>query len=415
MKQAGKSFFTLDGKLDVTSKAPLTVAFIGGSLTEGEVDYEGTSLENENLKWSNVVLRFLSGLFPLRPLKAINAGLGGTGSEYGAARFLRDVLSHEPDLLFIEFSCNDCPSSDADCEGLGKRHRQTYLEGMIHQCMRAPKVPAIVYMHVPVPYGDEQTRLYKRGCAIKQEVLDHYGIGTVDAMADFDREFEARKREDPALTREDFLRRYYEQYENGTFNVHPCASGYLFFAHAVINALCKAPKRYFAPFKMKKELYCKEDERTVRLSYRYLGIASDRMEYLGDWKHYTAEQPFESDDPTLLIRPNRLQRACHFPDGVMQIENPRGASFAFETEADRICMPHISAKAGLGATVFADGEKVGVATCRSVWHGMNYMGAWIPLPKGKKRIRFEVEDAKAEPSVFRFGYVIEGFDPEHEF
>ena len=43
---AGDSFFTPGGKLDVSSTEPLTVAFIGGSLTEGEVDYEGTSLSN---------------------------------------------------------------------------------------------------------------------------------------------------------------------------------------------------------------------------------------------------------------------------------------------------------------------------------------------------------------------------------
>jgi Zn-dependent peptidase ImmA (M78 family) len=57
--------------------------------------------------------------------------------------------------------------------------------------MRAPKVPAIVYMHVQVPYGEKQMRLFEKGCAIKQGVLDHYGIGTINAMADFAREFAA--------------------------------------------------------------------------------------------------------------------------------------------------------------------------------------------------------------------------------
>ena len=36
---AGDAFFTAGGKLDVSSTQPLTVAYIGGSLTEGEVDY----------------------------------------------------------------------------------------------------------------------------------------------------------------------------------------------------------------------------------------------------------------------------------------------------------------------------------------------------------------------------------------
>ena len=148
---AGDSFFTAAGQLDITSTEELTVAFIGGSLTEGEIDYEGTSLANENLKWANVMIRFLSGLFPLRPIQAVNVGLGGTGSEYGAMRFGRDVLSHEPDLVFIEFSCNDRPECEAHCDEKGKAQRQIYLESMIRQCMEAKKVPAIVYMHVPLP------------------------------------------------------------------------------------------------------------------------------------------------------------------------------------------------------------------------------------------------------------------------
>ena len=99
---AGDAFFTAGGKLDVPSTQPLTVAYIGGSLTEGEVDYEGTSLSNPNLKWANILTGFLSGLFPFRPIKAVNAGLGGTGSQYGAARFSRNILIlFFPDILLL--------------------------------------------------------------------------------------------------------------------------------------------------------------------------------------------------------------------------------------------------------------------------------------------------------------------------
>jgi hypothetical protein len=41
---------------------------------------------------------------------------------------------------------------------------------------------------------------------------------------------------------------------------------------------------------------------------------------------------------------------------------------------------------------------------------MNYTGPWIVLPKGKKQIRFVIEDAHEDATVFRFGYVIEAFD-----
>ena len=179
---------------------------------------------------------------------------------------------------------------------------------------------------------------------------------------------------------------------------------------SLINALTRAPETYLRPFQMKDALYCKEFPSDVNERYNYIPAASERISYEGDWTLYTAEHPYESEDSNLLIRPNRLTRLHQFPDGVMQTYEPRGASFSFETEADRICMPHVSARAGLGATVYTDGVKVGETSCRSPWHGMNYTGPWIQLPKGKKRIQFVVEDASENGTVFRFGYIVEAFE-----
>lgn len=399
--------------MDVSSTEPLTVAFIGGSLTEGEVDFEGTVLSNTNLKWSNVVLKFLSGLFPFRPLKAVNVGLGGTGSEYGAVRFSRDVLSHEPDLIFIEFSVNDCPKDEADCNEKGKRYRQIYLESMIRQCMEAEKVPAVVYTHVPAPYEGEKMHFYRKGCEMKQEILDYYGIGTVDAVGDVLREFEARKAADPALTLTDFYRIYYQQYENGNFNPHPYGSGYLLFAMSIINALANSPDRYFRPFQMKEKVLCQGYEDVIERRYHYVSAPSDGFVYEGKWDLYTAEHPFVCDDAKLRISNRSYTSAHHFPRGVMQAYKSHGASFTFETEADRICMPHVSSGYGLRATVYANGAEVGRTGCMSPWSGMNYTGPWLELPKGKKRMRFVIDDATEEAFVFRFGYIVESFDPHH--
>lgn len=410
---AGDSFFTPGGKLDVSSTEPLTVAFIGGSLTEGEVDYEGTSLSNPNLKWANVLVGFLSWLLPFRPIKAVNAGLGGTGSQYGAARFSRNVLSYNPDLIFIEFSCNDSPMLEEECNEDGKNERQIWLESMIRQCMAADKVPAVVYVHVPVPYEENIMRLFRKGCQFKQEVLDHYEIGTIDAMADVMHEFETLRSADPTWTRERFLRQYYEQYADGTFNVHPYGSGYMLFAMSIINALTRSPERYLRPFKMQPKPYCKAFDREVNLRYSNIPAASDRITYQGNWTLYTSEAPFITDNPGATINADRYTLPHQFPEGIMQTEMPTSASFSFETEADRICMPHISAKSGLDAKVYANGQAVGVTTCSSPWHGMNYTGPWIDLPKGKKQIKFEIENATEDATVFRFGYIIEAFEKDN--
>ena len=36
-----------------------------------------------------------------------NAGIGGTGSDFGITRLYDDVVSRDPDIVFVEFSVND--------------------------------------------------------------------------------------------------------------------------------------------------------------------------------------------------------------------------------------------------------------------------------------------------------------------
>ena len=404
---ASDSFYTKSGRLDIGSTEPLSVAFIGGSLTEGEIDYEGTSLSDGRLKWANVVLKFLGGLFPLRPLTAVNAGLGGTESEYGAIRFQRDVLSHSPDIVFIEFSCNDRPVRESECIGKEALKRQVYLENMIRQCMEAEKVPIIIYQHVPQPFEGEMMDYYLRGCELKNEVLRHYEITPIDSAQAVKEEYLALKEADPSLTFRDFLATHYNDNGSGGFDVHPRASGYMLFALSVVNAISRHPERYLKAFRMQSEPYCKGSEAMICERYNYIPAASDRIKYKGDWRLYTAKNMFESDDPELLIKPPKYTQGHQFPDGIMQTLDPEEAEFSFETEAGRICMPHVSARAGLAAAVYADGVKVGEISCQSRWHGMNYLGSWVELPKGRKTVVFKIDKATPEARVFRFGYIVE--------
>lgn len=45
--------------------------------------------------------------FPQADFTYINAGIGGTTSQFGVARAEADLLSKEPDFVIIEFSVND--------------------------------------------------------------------------------------------------------------------------------------------------------------------------------------------------------------------------------------------------------------------------------------------------------------------
>lgn len=78
----------------------ITVAFIGGSITQG------TSAGDSNC-YAKLTADWLAHQFPNAKVNYVNAGIGATGSFIGASRVDKDVLSHDPDLVFVEFSVND--------------------------------------------------------------------------------------------------------------------------------------------------------------------------------------------------------------------------------------------------------------------------------------------------------------------
>ena len=73
----------------------LTIAFIGGSITEAQNGYR-----DQTIAW-------LQQKYPQKVIKQINAGIGGTGSSLGVYRINEQVLAHKPDLVFVEFAVND--------------------------------------------------------------------------------------------------------------------------------------------------------------------------------------------------------------------------------------------------------------------------------------------------------------------
>ena len=74
----------------------LGIAFLGGSITEG---YSSTTHEK---CYAARVHAWWKENFPQSEIRYINAGIGGTGSQYGAARVEKDILSRNPDVIFVD-------------------------------------------------------------------------------------------------------------------------------------------------------------------------------------------------------------------------------------------------------------------------------------------------------------------------
>ena len=87
----------------------VTVVYFGGSITAA-----GGGWRDQSLSW-------LQKRYPKARIGQVNAGVGGTGSDLGAFRCRRDVLTYKPDLVFVEFAVNDggnIPRIEATMEGI---------------------------------------------------------------------------------------------------------------------------------------------------------------------------------------------------------------------------------------------------------------------------------------------------------
>ena len=78
----------------------ITVSFIGGSITQG-------SSAGDNDCYAKLVYDWFGSTFPNAKVNYNRAGIGATGSYIGVHRVERDVLSNNPDVVFVEFSVND--------------------------------------------------------------------------------------------------------------------------------------------------------------------------------------------------------------------------------------------------------------------------------------------------------------------
>ena len=107
---------------------PITLGVIGGSITVGAF------ATTEKNSYSGRLLSWWREQFPRCEIRMINAGVGGTGSMYGALRAGKDLLSRMPDFIVVEFAVND---NWTDGEA---------FEGLVRQILAQPNLPAVLLL-----------------------------------------------------------------------------------------------------------------------------------------------------------------------------------------------------------------------------------------------------------------------------
>lgn len=101
----------------------LTIAYLGGSITEGK---------NYTSPFSN----YVKSTFAKGSFKEINAGLSGTSSVVGLVRSEDEIFSQNPDIVFLEFSVNDHEDI---------MYKKCF-ESVIKKALSQPNDPAVVVL-----------------------------------------------------------------------------------------------------------------------------------------------------------------------------------------------------------------------------------------------------------------------------
>ncbi len=107
----------------------VTVAYIGGSITEG-VGMSETCYAKRSYNY------FAETFGTGNNVSYINAGMSGTSSAVGLMRAQRDILNAQPDVIFIEFSVNDHP---------GDTYKKSF-EGLVKKCLMQENAPAVIIL-----------------------------------------------------------------------------------------------------------------------------------------------------------------------------------------------------------------------------------------------------------------------------
>lgn len=98
----------------------ITVGFLGGSITQGSLS------STPQTCYAYLVYRWWTEKFPSAEIRYVNAGIGGTTSQFGVARVGEDLLAHQPDFVLTEFSVNDDNNA----------HFQETYEGLVRRILK---------------------------------------------------------------------------------------------------------------------------------------------------------------------------------------------------------------------------------------------------------------------------------------
>jgi acyl-CoA thioesterase-1 len=149
----------------------INLVFHGHSVPAG---YFKTPMVNTLDSYPFQVLKELKAIYPYAAINIINTSIGGENSISGEKRFKSDVLSHNPDVLFIDYALND--------RGIGLEKSHEAWSRMINKALKE-NIKVILLtpspdQRVDILQSDNELEQYAQ--QIKR-LSEEKGIGLVDS------------------------------------------------------------------------------------------------------------------------------------------------------------------------------------------------------------------------------------------
>lgn len=123
-----KTTYLYSTKMELHKKWPnnrtINLVFHGHSVPTG---YFETPHVNTLGSYPQITLKNVKKIFPYAVVNSITTSIGGEQSEQGSNRFGKEVLTHRPDVLFIDYALND--------RGIGLERAKIAWEKMIQEAM----------------------------------------------------------------------------------------------------------------------------------------------------------------------------------------------------------------------------------------------------------------------------------------
>jgi lysophospholipase L1-like esterase len=177
-----KSEYLREVKTELQKKWPgnrtVNLVFHGHSVPSG---YFKTPVVNTLESYPFLAYKEITALYPFAVINLINTAIGGEDSKSGSLRFESDVLTHKPDVLFIDYALND--------RRIGLDSAKIAWESMIQKAL---KKDIKIILLTPSPdqkldLKEDDTILDQHSNQIRQ-LAKKYNIGLVDSYELFKKE-----------------------------------------------------------------------------------------------------------------------------------------------------------------------------------------------------------------------------------